>query len=209
MMIRDYQEADYQACETLVDQAWEFHRHFQPTSLYDYSKYLYTMSSIESSNFKKVVEIEGKVRGFLFAYNEVAPKPQSLWKMLLSQLHLIKTLLLMSGLTLKEKFSYLAMFNEHEANRHKIEERGASEINLFVIEEGFRGRGIGSQLIDSFIQFCKTLKVKRIIVEANLDQASKFYEKQGFCIISSFESPLHSLVAGEDSKALLMERYIY
>ena len=64
-IIRDYKESDYARCESLVSNAWDFDRIFQPQGLANVAKRLYTMSSVVNSNYFKVVETDGEVVGFI------------------------------------------------------------------------------------------------------------------------------------------------
>ncbi len=53
--------------------------------------------------------------------------------------------------------------------------------NMFIIEE-YRKFGIGTKLINSFIEWCKNQGAKRILVTASIGYKNtiKFYEKCGF-----------------------------
>lgn len=55
-----------------------------------------------------------------------------------------------------------------------------------VVDEQFRGQGIGSSLIEYAIEHVKTKGVKRITLLTDGDNASahKFYTKHGFCASS-------------------------
>jgi len=53
--------------------------------------------------------------------------------------------------------------------------------NMFVLKE-FRGKGIGTKLISSFLDWCKHSKYDRVCVSASAQNtnAIKFYRKFGF-----------------------------
>ena len=72
-MIRDFQESDFDGCAHLVNKVWDFDRHFPPSELSNLFLRIYTGSSLAESNFKKVVDENGKISGFLFGKVENQP----------------------------------------------------------------------------------------------------------------------------------------
>ena len=66
---REYRDSDYEICEALVNNAWKFDSNFKPQELADLAKCVYTKGSVIGSNFRMVVEKNGKVAGFLFGLN--------------------------------------------------------------------------------------------------------------------------------------------
>jgi hypothetical protein len=76
-MIRDYQESDFGDCVNLVNKVWEFDKHFAPLELSQLFQRIYTGSALSESNFLKVVEEGGQIRGFLFGKIENQPLPKS------------------------------------------------------------------------------------------------------------------------------------
>ncbi|WP_430933144.1 GNAT family N-acetyltransferase [Saccharicrinis sp. 156] len=74
-----------------------------------------------------------------------------------------------------------------------MEPSKASEICLFVVSQDLRGKNIGTKLWEKFRDFCIATGVKRIRVETNKLGASSYYEKQGFTLVSDFDSTLHEL----------------
>ena len=56
------------------------------------------------------------------------------------------------------------------------------ELDNMYVEEEFRHYGIGSKLVNSFIEWCMSKKAKRIFVTATIgnDKTIEFYKKHGF-----------------------------
>jgi len=205
-VIRDYDDRDYPACEDLVGRTWRFAEHFHPSGFCAVAEYWYTRGSVVASNFKRVVESNGQVVGFLFGYNNRRPLDSGPARQLVTGFAILTRLLLVRGMSLGAKFALLGMINRHEVNRSEVEKRGASEINLFALEQDFQRQGLGRRLVMQFLDDCKGHGAKRVIVEVNISQASGFYEKCGFVKISEFISPLHEIAAGRGSLAALYER---
>ena len=192
--IRDYKESDYTRCESLVSDAWDFDKIFQPQGLASVAKRLYTMSSVVNSNYFKVVETDGEVVGFIFGLNEKATVPRKL-PIIRFGLGILLRILLVRGVKYSEKKKLLNAINVHTANRFKLVKPGRSEITLFVIDPDHQGIGIGKRLLSDFISHCKDSGVESVIVETNTHGASGFYEGVGFKLIGYFDSPLHRYAA--------------
>jgi len=71
-VLREYRDSDYEFCEALVNEAWQFEKNFEPQELADVTKCIYTRGSVIGSNYRKVVEMNGKVVGFIFGLNEAS-----------------------------------------------------------------------------------------------------------------------------------------
>jgi ribosomal protein S18 acetylase RimI-like enzyme len=185
---RNYRESDYPQCEALVNQAWGFDDIFAPQALSDLVKYLYTKGSVLGSNYRTVVEVDGKVAGFIFGLNEFGKKPGNSF---LFGLSILWRLMLISSEKPENKQELLSAMKSHEANRTSIVKRGKSEIVLFVVSKEHQGKGFGKQLWSGFKEKCKESGVPSIIVETNKLGASGFYELLGFRHLGNFSSPLH------------------
>ncbi|MCG7985667.1 MAG: GNAT family N-acetyltransferase [Candidatus Thiodiazotropha lotti] len=188
MIIRPYKPSDYEFCEALVNQAWSFDEIFEHADLSALAKIIYTKGSLVSSNYRRVVEDDGRLVGFIFGYNEYVGKPKG---KLLFTLQILWRLLTVRGDRPEDTKSLIQAIQEHQKNRAAIVGQGRSEIVLFVVAEEYQGVGVGSSLWCGFESFCKSGNVREIIVETNRMGASGFYEKLGFELIADFDSPLH------------------
>jgi len=189
-LYREYKNTDYKQCEKLVAKAWSFDIVFNPKSLSSFAKLLYTKGSITSSNYRRVVEMDGEIVGFIFGLNENVKKPkkdiffilQILWKLLF--VRYIKP----------DKKSLFEAISTHEKNKNQIVRNEQSEIILFVIDEKYQNKGYGRNLWIGFRNFCIESNVASIVVETNKLGASAFYEKIGFTHLENFVSPLHEFI---------------
>ena len=129
-IFRDYKSEDYFQCEALVNEAWCLDHHFKPQALADLAKLIYTKGSEISSNYKRVVEIDNKVVGFIFGLNENQEKPKENYAF---GLKILFKLLFVKASLPSSKKELLNSFSVHEANRSKLVDRGRSEITLFVV----------------------------------------------------------------------------
>jgi ribosomal protein S18 acetylase RimI-like enzyme len=191
VVLRAYLDSDYGTCERLVSNAWAFEANFPPEQMTRLAGYLYTMGSVAASNFRRVVEVQGEVVGFLFGSNENEPIPKHELQRLLPKLVVLKRLFFIKGMSFNEKMDLFKAMGLHEANRAKLVERGKSEIVLFVVDPEHQRAGYGKQLFDEFKAYCAQSGVQSIVVETNKQGASSFYEHIGFTHLGDFDSPLH------------------
>ena len=65
------------------------------------------------------------------------------------------------------------------------------ELNKMAVKKGLRGKGIGNQLIQFTIDFCKEKEFKSIILYSNtvLNNSIYLYKKYGFKEIKSKGAP--------------------
>ena len=187
-IFREYRESDYSQCEELVNQAWGFDNIFLPSSLSDLAKCIYTKGSVLGSNYRMVIEVEGRIAGFIFGLNEYGKKPR---KNYLFGLSILWRLIWIKSEKPKNKNDLLSAIKVHEQNRTKIVGRDKSEIILFVVSKEYQGLGFGKRLWSGFKSKCEDSGVSSIIVETNKLGASSFYELLGFRHLGDFNSPLH------------------
>lgn len=198
-IFRQYQAADYFECEALVNKAWGFDQLFAPQTLCDLAKALYTKGALLASNYKQVVEVDGKVVGFLFGLNEYGKKPGN---HLLFGLSVLWRLMWIKNEPPNGKQALLFALKVHEKNRASILASGKSEIVLFVVSEQYQGQGLGKRLWAGFKQSCQENGVSSIVVETNRLGASSFYELLGFNHLGNFDSPLHEFATPKGQACL-------
>ena len=200
VIYREYHPSDYQACEALVNQAWNFDTVFTPSQLAKLAKLLYTKGALLSSNCAWVAEYQGEVAGFIFGLNEARKKKYS---KVFFGLNVIWKLLRLPNTTKPTKKQLVEAISVHEKNRATLVPKHRSEIVLFVVNETTRGRGVGKKLWSQFLHDCISHGSERIFVETNKRGASAFYQRLGFTQLGDFDSPLHEF-ATPDGQACVM-----
>ena len=204
-MIRDYKEADFGDCLHLVNNVWDFDKHFSPPELSKFFQRIYTGSSLAGSNFLKVVEEDNQIKGFLFGKIENQALYKNEFSGIWRQLKVLFKLLRFKGVHFNRKLTYLKYINVHERNRRKAEPRKNSEITLFVVNSESQGKGFGKILLNEFISSCHKNNVKRIILETDQESNYGFYEHIGFKIKGRFYSPLLKEFSGGSGETFIYE----
>ncbi|NKB65826.1 MAG: GNAT family N-acetyltransferase [Candidatus Latescibacteria bacterium] len=64
------------------------------------------------------------------------------------------------------------------------QEEGA-HLRWFIVSDALRGKGVGNQLIETAVDFCRAQEYRRIYLWtfAGLDAARRLYEKAGFSLV--------------------------
>ncbi|MDQ7074499.1 MAG: GNAT family N-acetyltransferase [Gammaproteobacteria bacterium] len=201
ILIREYRDTDYTTCEALVSEVWSLDVKFQPQEFSTRVKNMYTQGSVIGSNFRVVLEINGRVVGFLFGLNEQQPKPD---RDLIFESTVLWKILNIDGLSVRDKENLFSAINQHEKNRLAVMGRDKSEVVLCVVSPLFQKNGYGKKLIYDFITHCKNDAVESIVVEANNFGSGDFYQAIGFQYRFGFDSPLHEYM-GETRAACMYE----
>ncbi len=203
-LFRTYREEDYSQCEALVNQAWGFDTIFYPKTLSDLAKHMYTQGSVLGSNYRMVVEIDGKVVGFIFGLCGYLKTPA---KSILFGFSFLWKLMWLTNVRTGMKKKLVNAMSVHEKNRAVLVDKGRSEIVLFIVSEEHQGKGIGTRLCTGFKERCGEEGVDSIVVETNTLGASTFYEKLGFKHMGNFDSPLHEFATKGGQPC--MYEYVY
>jgi GNAT superfamily N-acetyltransferase len=88
---------------------------------------------------------------------------------------------------------------EKDIRRGRAEADG--KINLFVIDPAYRGKGIGKDLLQRFVEHAIGKGASRISVDSLEFESWGFYVKNGFTKLSAtFRDALHSRIRNEDVK---------
>jgi len=86
---------------------------------------------------------------------------------------------------------------EKDIERSRAEADG--KINLFVIDPAYRGKGIGKDLLQRFVEHAISRGASRISVDSLEFESWGFYVKNGFTKLSAtFRDALHSRIRNED-----------
>jgi O-acetylserine/cysteine efflux transporter len=59
---------------------------------------------------------------------------------------------------------------------------GSAELHRLYLDAGLRGRGTGRALVETVLEWCRTQKIRRVILwsDTRFDQAHRLYERMGF-----------------------------
>lgn len=148
------------------------------------------------SNFKKVVLVNNKVSGLLFAK---ITKNNSFISNLVNNLKIIiKLVMFFLGFygIYRNRVFLLKEFIKHEKQLSSYISSKDNELILFVMSERSRGKGLGRIMIDKLLDTTKKQRDLSIKLYTNEDCTWQFYEKYGFKRIFEFPHRLHEIFTG-------------
>ncbi len=204
-MIRDFHYRDIDQCKEIINLVWDFDSRFSPIQLSTLFKTVYVTSSLSESDFAKVIEVDGKIEGFIFGKLGKGNFVKTEFSGFFGMLKLLYKFLFLRGAELKRKAHYLRIMREHDAKRSEIEPNKEVEVNLFAVDPNTQGKGYGKVLISSFVEHCRSKGAHTITLETDKECNMGFYEYFGFKIKGEFSSPLQKEYSGKSGICYVLE----
>lgn len=157
-----------------------------------------------TSTWLEVACDSDEVVGFLFARINTDFNKIRGFKVLAASLVIcIKTFIGSYGKIIKP-FTFLRKTIAVELKAKKNSPKSDAEVEYFVVDAKYRGKGIGKTLMDKFVSAARKRGVRTVILCTDQLSNWQFYEKYGFKRHNTFIDNLSSYCEGED-----VEGYIY
>lgn len=178
------------SCSKLVRDTWNFHSQFQGIKNIDL---VYTLYFLNCENYSEHTELlideNDEVKGLLFGSIEnesflqaIKYKCKTIKMAIWAMYHYLRGNFGDRSIARREFANFIETDNAGEAFAHEFD----SEINLFIVSEELRGRGYGTMLMDSYVEFCRKNNLRTAFLWTDLDCTYSFYEKYGFALYSRF-----------------------
>lgn len=204
-MIRNFKEQDIISCIDIINNVWEFDSRFVPQELSDLLKNYYVKGSLSNSNFAIVDVYDSIVNGFLFGRCGRKSCFHTEYSGLFGGLRFIEQLFRIRSVKIFRKLHFLRIALAHEINRRQVPVGKTNEVCLFAVGTSSQGKGVGKQLMISFIDYCKNQNLSAITLETDLSSNYGFYEHFGFQLKGEFNSLLQMEYSGKSDKTLVYE----
>lgn len=179
-MLRDIEKRDINTIHKLVGHEWYQDLYQEDQNLADAYVNFDIQSCLLRSSFGKVAELDGKVVGVIMGrVNSKNPLLSFLADDVTDDL---MTLLAAPGPVVKEIIRDHRI--ESETNRKLLNESPISydgEISLFILSAEARGKGIGSKLFDSMVNYFDSNNAKNYFLYADDSCNIGFYTRRGLC----------------------------
>lgn len=204
LTFRRYNIKDLHRCGKLVKDAWpiEIESIFGKCELK--GRETYVKLSLLESNWMELACDSQKIVGLLFGSINRRHSIVEFIKILFSSLAVIAySILGGSEKTLRlHKFLYSLLLDELKIRINRPASN--TEIQLFIVDSRYRGRGIGRLLLDRFINAARNANIKVITVFTEDKTCNwQFYEKYGFKKAATFYSNLASYLIEESSTGII------
>lgn len=179
LIYRNIKKSDYPTIKELINSAWHFERFATNEKIREDILEIYLRNCLKEQTFTRVVEDEGKVVGILVGRSENEYKK---FRMSTHDLpiiwHIIKLCFSEEARqTTKGYRSFSKAYRELIENR--VQEFDG-ELVLFIVDESYRGQGMGKKLTTLFFEYMKQTQTKHIYLYTDTECNYGFYDKQGF-----------------------------
>lgn len=202
--LRSFCFTDLPKCYEIVSLSFGVSERISPHILADYMAKLYVESSVIESSKAFGLEVDGEVVGFLFGRLPDEPLFQGRFSGFFGKLAMIGELLLLKGVSLASKWTWLKTAIEHDRRSPDLGTK--CEVTLVAISPAAQGLGGGRMLLEAFIDHCVTNGQSDLYLETDASSNFRFYEHLGFKHIGSFDSPLAAAFSGGSGETFVYHR---
>ncbi len=196
---RPYVRSDLDRCAALAADAWPI------ASVVSENAHAlmeaYVKSCLLFSDYTEVCCAGGEVIGFLFGLTH---KKLPGLKERLELNRLFWEFVVGKYGPAKRRFRFLVSFVLTLLKVELLCLRFDSEVELFVVDADYRGRGIGRSLVDHFVKHLREENKRTVYLYTNLLSNWRFYEKYGFIKYREFYDNQLSFLRGMKTRG-----YIY
>lgn len=187
-----YNNRYFESCVQLIKSTWNFHLDFIniPSNTVVYEYYLKTCLNW-NDHLDIIVDEDNNIKGVLFGSKEdISVIRELCFVRNDKQINKWKNQQLKQGAFGAQEKARRLLANF--ALNDKLAEQDAdlfdSEINLFIVSPELKGKGLGRQLMDRYIAFCKKNDIETAFLWTDLDCNYSFYLNYGFKLHNTFQS---------------------
>ncbi len=180
ILFREVNKHDYNDLKVLINDAWHFEKYTNNPNSVKHILNANMHTALLTQNYTQVAELNGEVVGFLYGRVDGRSIP------LKNLTHLPYILFHGACLLLKSRhernlvrgfFNLIKVYTKLLQNT-KSEYDG--ELVFFVVSSKCRGKGIGKQLLNNYLDYCRQNSVKNIYVYTDENCNYGFYDFNGF-----------------------------
>lgn len=198
LAFRRYSGRDFSRCTELSAGAWPITRLAVRDDL-GMKRLLncYTRTAVLSSTWHEVALCEGKVAGFLFGRINRRCGILHKIRMQIYMPCIALYFLLLVQRRMKDPSLFMSKFIETEGEARRSGKGFDGEVVLFVVDDAYRGRGIGRQLMNRFLAHAGESGAGVIYLYTDVESNWRFYEHYGYQLHATFNDPFVSYLRGE------------
>ncbi|GEM_PF-6461610 len=177
--IRNYSRKDIKALRRMSRKAWPLEKY---TSHARIKKHMYAIETNEAllyGNYSLSAEKNGEVIGVLFASIPGRKRPFHAlkWKLIIAW-HLLNLSLVKEGRKLLGAFKQVERGFKQMKRENDVSLESALE--LFIVDDRFRGEGIGKRLIERFEDTAREKGVESYFLFTDSDSSYGYYDHNGY-----------------------------
>ena len=201
---RNYTPADLVSCGNLAREAWPLPPGIAVGVRTGDMLGSWISSTASSSTWAEVAEDEHGVIGMLFGKVEGQPVIEKQRTPIRIQLRMLLRVMSGSYGSISGSIMLMISFLTTEVKLLIFDPKTDAEIVMLVVGEAHRGKGIGKQLVDRFIETAKKQGARSLSLYTD-DQTSnwRFYEALGFKQAAKFHDNGSSRYSGKNATGLI------
>ena len=204
IVYRNIHRKDYEIVEDMIVKTFNLHKYItNKKSLVNIKKH-YIYSCLVEATYINIAEDNGKIVGIIMGNSKNDYDISKHINFMIKSLKYSLRIKFSRKNDKKELTGYQNLQNIYKKmlEKHKNEFDGV--LTLFIVDEEYRGLGIGYKLLKDLLLYLKNKKTKKIYLYTDTTCNYKFYEKQGFnCIEKDKLSIL------KENKNFIMDIFLY
>jgi ribosomal protein S18 acetylase RimI-like enzyme len=201
---RNYVPADLITCMNLAGEAWPLPPEIAVGVRMDGMIKNWIESEVAGSTYAEVAESEAGVIGLLFGKVKGQPVLEQQRGLVRSEVNFLLRVLSGSYGNVMRSLRLMISFQATDLKLLINDPRADAKIEMLIVDEAYRGKGLGKLLVTRFIETAKKQGGKSLSVYTD-DQTSnwRFYEMVGFKRIAEFHDNGSSRYVGKHANALI------
>lgn len=204
VMFREYAPEDLGSCARLAKEAWPLRPGIATGIQTDRMMEAWMGGTVSSSTWAEVAVDEHGIVGVLFGEIKGQPHLRRNRSTLGIELSLLARGFMGSFGNLRHALWLMLSFLVTEFKLLVNRPKSDAEITILIVGQEHRGRGLGKQLVDRFVDAARKAGAKSVSLYTE-DQTSnwRFYEAYGFRRVAEFRDTGTSHYVGKDAKAII------
>lgn len=204
VLFRQFQAGDIQACARLAEEAWPAGTVDSIKVIEQYGMEEYMEYALNLSNYAEVVCIRDGVVGFLFGRIDGLPGVKNPKRSMLGEVpDVFKSLFKHKRVTM-DMLSFVWSIILSEAKLKLRRPKSDASVEMFIVGAAHRGKGIGSELMDRFLNVARQHGTKLVTLYTDSRMSNwQFYERRGFKRVGTFYDNITSHYSGTDAEGII------
>ncbi len=204
LRFRSFAQGDIKGCARLARDAWPAGPSIASKELELAGMEGYMQYSLDSSNWSEVACTQDGMVGFLFGRIDGLPGSAPPERGLLGELPSLLSSILDHDRRETRMLAFLWSLAMTEFKVMVNTPESDAAVEMFIVDRAWRGKGVGSTLLDRFLKAARGAGAGRVTVYTDeLMSNWRFYESRGFTRVATFHDNITSHYAGSPSRGFV------
>lgn len=199
VILRKLKKSDFESIENIIRETWDYYDYITPDIAKKISK-VYLVTCLISHTYSMVAEIDNRPIGLILG------KTKKRWSIIYGMYQistLIQLMLTKEGRKAVKFYIEIDKINKTLLKRSNKDYAG--EVILFLVQQKYRGLGIGKQLWQSLLSYFKDQYIKAFYLYTDTSCNYKFYEYQGMTLQKQQKQSLYMFKEEKEAEFYLYD----